>query len=231
MNEPHTPSSPDDPSPVIPPIAEDPTQHEWDQPEATEGSLEHVTSVDDADDAQWSRIDKTAPTPAPPPMPLPVKIGGAVLIALLLVGASWLGLNLGSSPTPSPTPTETHREWPLDPPAVHEDWVRGEMSVTEPAEGTDRVVVTSTYSTGVERIALVLSRPEADITEYLTDAAITSVEQVAGSHCGVSEDTDLPVCVQIRDTTGILVAGTDGQSYPELDALLEEFYTVLSGQA
>lgn len=231
MNEPQTPSSPDDASYTVPPIAEDPTQHEWAQPEATEGSLEHVTSADDPDDGQWSRVDKSPPAATPPPIPVAVKIAGAAIIVLLLVGASWLGLTLGSSPTPSPTPTETHREWALEPPTVHEDWVRGEMSITEPAEGTDRVVVTSTYSTGLERVVLVLSRPETDISQYLADAAITSVEQVAGSRCGVSEDTDLPVCVQIRDATGILLAGTDGQSYRELDALLEEFYAVLSDQA
>lgn len=233
MNHPDTVPSPDDAQEPVPPIAEDPTEHGWVQPEATVGSLDNLTRADDDDDtAGWAPVSKSEASSGPPPMPLGVKIGGGILILLLLGGASWLGLNLGGSPepTPTPTPTETIRDWPLDPPLVHEDWVRGETATTEPVDGMERTVVASTYSTGSERFALVLSRPELDMPEYLEDAAIGSIEEVGESTCGLSQDTDVPVCIQIVDQTGILLAGTDGQSFGELDELLEEFYVLLAGE-
>lgn len=221
---------PEDQDPV-PPIAEDPTDAAWVRREATEGSLENPAS---GDDTAWSPVAKASDdASAPPPMPIAVKIIGAVIVVLLLAGASWLGLSLGApepTPSPSPSPTETIREWPLTAPTVHEDWVQGETSTMEPVEGTERTVVTSAYSNGAERIVLVLSRPETDITGYFADANIGERQEVGDSSCGLSQDTGLPLCVQILDETALLVAGTDGQSYQELDGLVEEFYLAIAGE-
>lgn len=226
--------SPSDEHPT-PPAAQDPTAFEWARPEATEGSLDHVTRDDQSTVVgQWSPVDKKDRIPAQsvaPPIPRAVKVVGALLIVAILGLASWLGLTLGSSEPPevvtaSPAPVE----WPLDPPSVHGNWVRGDFNTQPPVEGQERVVVSANYADGSQRIVLLLSRPEADLQEYLTDANVGQTEEVGQDTCGRSQDTDAPVCVRIADDTAIMVAGLDQQSFQQLSQMVDEFHTVLAGE-
>lgn len=229
-----TPSSKGGEDPSVPEIADDPTDHQWNRPETTEGSLEHAP-----DGQEWNVVPKGGSStggdpvaPAAPPMPRWVKIGGALLILALLGGASWIGLTLGTpepSPTPSPSPTPTIRDWPLKLPPVHEEWVAGPVETTEPLPGTERIVLSADYSNGTEQVALVVSRPEVDITQYLVDANVGETERIGNAMCGYYEDTGTPLCVRILDNTGIMVAGLDGQALAILSALLDGFSVEMAG--
>ncbi len=235
MSTPITPSPPDGEQPV-PPVAQEPTTYGWARPEATEGSLDHVTREDQsAVGGQWSPVDRRrhrgSAQSVAPPIPRAVKVGGAILIVAILGLASWLGLTLGSS-TPSATVTASPppREWPLDPPSTHGDWVRGDYNTQPPVEGQDRVVVSASYADGAQRIVLLLSRPELDLEQYLADANIGQIETVGQDTCGRSQDTDAPLCVRITDDTAIMVAGLDQQDFTQLSGLVEEFHGVLVGE-
>lgn len=196
--------------------------------------MDHVTQADQAVGGQWSPVDKKDRIPAQsvaPPIPRAVKVAGALMIVAVLGLASWLGLTLGSSgPAQTVTASPPPPEWPLDPPSVHGDWVRGDYSTQPPVEGQERVVVSAGYADGEQRIVLLLSRPETNLEEYLADANIGQTEVVGPDTCGRSQDTDTPVCVRIADETAIMVAGLDQQGFPQLGRLVDEFHSVLAGE-
>lgn len=231
MSSPTIPSPPDGEQPIA---SQEPTAYDWARPEATEGSLDHVSKADQAVAGQWSPVDKSDRAPAQsvaPPIPRPVKVAGALVIVAILGLASWLGLTLGSSvPSETVTASAPAPEWPLDPPSVHGDWVRGDYSTQPPVEGQERVVVSAGYADAEQRIVLLLSRPEVDLQEYLNDANVHQTEVVGPHTCGRAQDTDTPVCVRIADETAIMVAGLDQQGFPQLSRLVDEFHTVLAGE-
>lgn len=219
----------------IPQIAKNPTEHTWLRREALEGSLETADSSSPTRSA-WSPVEAESKTHAhraapPPPLPGWVKAGGAILGLAILAGASWAGFTLGTSPTPEPSPTATQviREWQMEPPVSVQDWVRGEVETPPPVEGQNRTVIRADYSTGQERLVLVLSRTELDLNQYLSDANIGNTRPVGHSICGTSLDTGSPVCARLADETGILIAGRDAQTHEELAPIVDEFYWAMSG--
>lgn len=175
-------------------------------------------------------MDAGVPDP-PPPIPRVVKVVGLALVAALMVLAAWLGLSLGSGgPTPTPTPpTPTPELWPLDPPVVVGEMVRGDV-VTDTPAGTNRTVVRADYSDGTDRLVLVLTRPESDVTSHLEDAGVTGAAPNGTATCGRSVDSGDPVCATVTDETAVMLLSFGGHSTGELADLVEEYSSILRGQ-
>lgn len=174
--------------------------------------------------------DAGIPDP-PPPIPRLVKIVGLAAVGVLMVLSAWLGLSLGSvGPTPSPTPeTPAPELWPLDPPVVVGEMVRGDV-VTDVPVGTTRTVVRADYSDGTDRVVLVLTRPQSDVAAHLEDAGVTGAQPNGTSTCGRSVDSGDPVCAVVVDETAVMLLSFGGHSTGQLADLVEEYSTILRGQ-
>ncbi len=168
----------------------------------------------------------------PPSIPLVVKIVGILIVLVLLLLSVWLGLSLGRSGSVEPSPTASVDEslWALEPPVQVGSLVRGDVT-TKPAESTGgREIITSTYTDGTDKVILLLSRPEDDLTSYLTYAGVSNAAPVEGSRgisCGISDDNKLPFCARVVDDTAIAVASLSEQDIPTLISLLGAFYEEL----
>lgn len=163
----------------------------------------------------------------PPRIPGAVKVIGIIIVLVLLLLSIWLGLSLGQAEnvSPSPTPSVEKVTCDLEAPTQVGSLVRGDVKTTSPDE---RDTVTTTYSDGTDKVVLLLSCPETDLTTYLDDAAIINaapVEDSNGISCGVTEsDKDIKVCARIVDDTAISVAGLTEQDRPTLTSLVDAFY-------
>lgn len=181
-------------------------------------------------------VENSGPETPVPPIPRSVLIGGVVGAALLLVFGGWIGAMLAApsptEPTTSPSVSIGEGAWPLEPPEVMGDLVRGEISNEDTG---DRQVVRASYADGSRTILLLLSRPEADIEAYLADAGVEVVPDALGDDggedpatCGVSLDNGVPVCAMIRDETAIMVVAVSGQTHAEIAAHLDDFYDAMA---
>ncbi|MEO7588881.1 MAG: hypothetical protein ABIS84_12735 [Arachnia sp.] len=177
-------------------------------------------------------VTPTVPGTADAPrMPLAVKVIGLALVAVLLLLAAWLGLTLGGSgktaPTPTPTVSIDSGLWVLDPPTTLGNLVQGETTTTPLGTNSDRDIVRSDYSDGTNKVVLLLSRPEDDITRYLDDAKIKDAEPIGDSMCGTSQDNNVPVCARVVDDTAVTVAGLTNQDFADLAKLVDSFYSAM----
>lgn len=175
-------------------------------------------------------IEDAGDAVAPPPIPRAVKVGGIVAIAALLMVSGWIGLALGTPPTPSPSPTPTVKEWALQPPETVGKYVRGAVTTTEPVAAGGPTVTRADYADGTNSLYLILSRPETDIATYLADAGVESTHEIASTSCGVSVDTNLPVCARIADKTAIMLVGVSNQTQATLASQVGDFYDALRGE-
>ncbi|MDO5735055.1 MAG: hypothetical protein Q4P15_01120 [Propionibacteriaceae bacterium] len=190
------------------------------------------------DPAQWRNVPQPSTeqllahsTQAvdPPKMPLLVKVGGLTLVALLLLMALWLGLTLGEPGSTEAVPTPTVEEeppWPLEPPVSVGNMVKGE-SASPSSAPAGREIARANYSDGSVKVLLLLSRPEDDLEDYLANLRVEEVEAVGDAKCGMSADTQLPVCARIIDETAIAVAGLSEQEFQQLASLVESFYAAM----
>lgn len=163
---------------------------------------------------------------AVPPMPgwvKPALVGGVLALAL---GAGLVGGYLGSpdgalSPSPSVSPSPP---WPMEPPVVVGDYVRGQVSNGNETPGPQ--VAQADYTDGEHTVVLVMTWPEADVADFLTHAGIVdTVETAAGSdrYCGVSEDTGEAGCGEVVDEAGLLLVSVSEQSPEAVSELLDRF--------
>ncbi|NLE96938.1 MAG: hypothetical protein GX596_02975 [Propionibacterium sp.] len=155
---------------------------------------------------------------AKPPVPTPVTIIVVLVAVLLVAGAFLLGRWLADD-GPSAPPEEPAA--PLVAPESIGEFQVSETSAPSTAADVGKDVVRATYTDGTNRVLLVLSRPEADLEEFLTNAGIqelqaapeaddASPEPSAATVCGRSADTEYAACGrQIEETGQLLVALTD----------------------
>lgn len=147
-----------------------------------------------------------------PPLPHAVKFGGLALLAVLLVLAVVAGIGLGGGFSPktpeasaSPTPA-----FSMELPIQVGDFVRGDASASQGPAPENQEIVRADYSDGVNRVVVLLTFPERDIEQFLTDAGVDTSELQGegagdGIHCGRSEDTGRQACALVEDSTGLLV--------------------------
>lgn len=172
-----------------------------------------------------------APAPAPDahhrrPLPRPVIAVGILVTVLLVVVAGWIGSSLagpGTDDTVSPTPGS----WPLDPPKLVGDLVRGEVTETSDPADASHTIVRTDYTDGTTKVVLILSRPEADVGAFLTDAGVSNTSDVGSTKCGTSTDTNSPVCAMVTDDTGLMLVGLTGQEPATLAKILLDFHDAL----
>ncbi len=205
-----------------------------------EAPMDASASMTD-DEGQWRNVPRPTTeellTPSaqvvdPPSIPRGVKIVGLLIVLVLLLLSLWLGLSLGraGSNEPASTPSIDETLWDLEAPTQMGPLVRGEVNTTPRASNGDRDILTTTYTDGTDKVILVLSRPEDDLTTYLEDAGVPEPESVVGSdgiRCGTSSDNEIPVCARVVDDTAIAVAGLSEQDFPTLASLVDAFYEEL----
>ena len=205
-------------------------------PEDLETPVDAEATMVDAE-GQWRNVPRPTTeellTPSAqvvdtPSIPRAVKIIGIIIILVLLLLSVWLGLSLGKSAsnTPEPTPTVEEPLWELEPPIQVGQLVRGDVKTTPKASEGDRDIVTTPYTDGVDKVILLLSRPEEDLGGYLEDAGVPisePVEDSDGVKCGYSED-NIPVCARVVDDTAVGVAGLTEQDFDTLTSLVDSFY-------
>lgn len=234
MSDPRNPFTPGEPTDVVPEVSS--------LPEGVQPDLIDPAAQAAADDGVWRKVPKapasvidTHPVEqagevvSPPPIPQAVKVGGAVAIAVLLMLGALLGMSLGAPPPAAPTtPTPSVKEWALTPPASVGTWVRGDQQSQAPIKEGGPTVVRADYANGTDKLYLLLSRPETDIAAYLSDAGVDSTHAIGSSTCGVSVDTNKPVCVRIADSTAIMLVGVSDQSQVTIASLVGDFYDALA---
>ena len=168
----------------------------------------------------------------PPSIPRGVKIVGLLIVFVLLLLSVWLGLSLSTSGSgvPAPTPSVDETLWDLEPPTTVGDFVKGDVTDTPGAADGERDIVRANYTDGTDKLILLLSRPEDDLSIYLKDAGVPDAEPMEGSdgiRCGISRDNAVPVCARIVDNTAIAVAGLSDQDFTDLTSLVDSFYEEL----
>lgn len=213
-----------------------------------------MSSSPSPDEPQWRPVSpgplpeldpETDAAPSPPrragrekpPVPAGVKIGGFVLGIGLIGLAAWVGITLGEEPeTPAPL-------WALEAPSQVGNYIVGGTIESPVPTDEGRSIVRATYADGASQVVLLMSRPETDLTEYLTNAGVENAaavdipeetESTEGAEpaespdmCGTSVDTGLNVCARMVDETGILMVGLTSQSIETLAPLLNDFVDVL----
>lgn len=164
-----------------------------------------------------------SPRAQKPPVPTLVTIVAVLVAVALIAGAFLLGRSLATAPEPAPTETPTTA---LAPPAQLAGFQLAETAAPSLAPGVGKEVVHANYTDGTARILLVLSRPEAEVEEFLTNAGITNLtERSAASGrtmCGTSTDTGYAACARLVDDTGRLIVGATDVSAETLETLLDE---------
>ena len=163
----------------------------------------------------------TSPRAQKPPVPTLVTIVAVLVAVALIAGAFFLGRSLATEPEPEPTETELPA---LTPPGQLAGLQLAETAAPSLAPGVGKDVVHANYTDGTARILLVLSRPEADVEEFLTNAGITNLAARggAGTMCGTSTDTGYAACARVVDETGRLIVGATEVSAETLETLLDE---------
>lgn len=130
------------------------------------------------------------------------------------------------------TPKQEEELWALTAPVQ-----LGEHVVSQPEETTTPdgklSVVKGTYSDGETKFVLLLQRATddldslPDVETLMTDNGVSGATVVGESSCGVAADNDVPLCLQVHDNTAILIAGLSGQSYEQLNELVNTMYATL----
>lgn len=230
MSEPHHPFAPGPAGDAVPEISSLP-----------EGVRPDLVSPAD-DEAIWRKVPKAPPSvidtepvehageaASPPPIPQAVKVGGAVATVVLLLLGALLGMTLGAPPPAAPaSPTPTVKDWALEAPATVGTWVRGDQQSLPPVKEGGPTVVRADYANGTDKLSLLMSRPETDIAAYLGDAGVDSTHTIGSSTCGVSVDTNKPVCVRIVNSTAVMLVGLTEQSQSTLASLVGDFTDALT---
>jgi len=166
--------------------------------------------------------DANPEPPAKPPLPFGVKVGGALLGVGLIAVAAWAGIALGGGPR-EPEPL-----WPLEAPQQVGDYIVGGVTESPVPSDEGRSILRADYADGTSRVVLLMSRPETDLTEYLTNAGIEDTAEAGEvAVCGTSVDTGLTVCARMVDETGILMVGLTEQDAATLAPLLNDFVNAL----
>lgn len=153
-----------------------------------------------------------------PPVPTPVTVAIVLIAVGLVVGAFLLGRALaGGGNEEQPTDPSA----PLVAPAAIDSFQVSETAAPTAAPDVGKDVVRATYTDGTDRILLILSRPETDLTAFLSAAGIEGAEAREGEAspeatptvCGRSTDTQLAACGRLVGDTGqLLVAVSDVDS-------------------
>lgn len=179
----------------------------------------------------WKAVAPEPSEGSTPPMPGWAKGALAGGVALLCLAAGLIGASLGSQsgaqqpPTveESPTPTPAFE---LEAPVVVDDLVRGEVNESTGPPPLNQEIVQADYTDGEQTVVFVLTWPEPDIAEFLTNAGIEDpAETAVGSdtYCGVSEDTGESACGKVVDEVGVLLVSVSPQSESEVADILARF--------
>lgn len=172
-------------------------------------------------------VQESPPAEQPPPLPLAVKIIGLLAGAGLIALAAWIGITLGEGPEPE------EPLWPLFAPSQVGDYIAGAVTESPVPTDEERSILRASYADGQNRVALLMSRPETDLTAYLANAGVEDTipsGQNEEDLCGTSVDTGLMVCGRIVDETGILMVGLTEQDEDTLGPLLNEFIVAIRGE-
>lgn len=158
----------------------------------------------------------------------------AVLVAVVLIGGAFV---VGYQSALPPTVIEEESDDPVLPLAVPE--MLGGYALAEselppspsPSPAEQPEVARATYTDGIDRLVLVLVRPEFDLPQLLTDAGVTDLHTATPEAeasvspspspdakpsdasdilCGRSADSGFAACARIVGETGqVLYAATD----------------------
>lgn len=168
--------------------------------------------------------------PAKPPIPTWFTIVAVLLSVALIGGAFLLGYRQHlPEPEPSPTPTP-----PLTVPEMLGDYPMSESVLpSESPQPDQREVARATYTDGVDKLVLILARPETKLEQFMADAGVTDLQIVSEPSdepseeetpaegesplptdgtvlCGNSVDSGFAACGRLRGNVGqIVFAGTD----------------------
>lgn len=187
----------------------------------------------------WRKVDKDPGLPAADagqvsaqkphhrrPLPRSVILVGVLVTVLLVVVAGWIGSSL-AGPGTKDTVSPTNGSWPLDPPKLVGELVRGEVTETSDPANANHTIVRTDYTDGTTKVVLILSRPEADLGAFLTDAGVPDSSDVGSTKCGTSTDTNSPVCAMVTDDTGLMLVGLTEQEPATLAKILLDFHDAL----
>lgn len=166
----------------------------------------------------WKKVSPQPAEGAGPPMPGWVKPALAAGVAVLMLGGGLIGAELGDpgprpgpsiEPTPTPTPA-----FALEPPVVVDDLVRGQVNESTGPAPANQQIVQADYTDGEHTVVLVLTWPEPNVADFLTNVAIEAAQETSlgsGIYCGFSEDTGESACAHVIDEVGILLASVTQQ--------------------
>lgn len=166
--------------------------------------------------------------PAKPPIPTWFTIVAVLVSVALIGGAFFLGYRQ-HLPEPEPTPTPTP---PLTVPEMLGDYPMSESVLpSESPQPEQREVARATYTDGVDKLVLILARPETKLEQFMADAGVTDLQIVSEPQpsespspaegesplpadgtvlCGNSVDSGFSACGRLKGNVGqIVFAGTD----------------------
>lgn len=154
--------------------------------------------------------------PAKPPIPRWFTIVAVLLSVALIGGAFFLGYRQGL-PEPEPTPTPTS---PLTVPEMLGDYPMSESVLPSESPQPDlREVAHATYTDGVDKLVLILARPETKLEQFMADAGVSDLQIISEPSteptdgtvlCGKSVDSGFAACGRLQGNVGqIVYAGTD----------------------
>ncbi len=158
---------------------------------------------------------------------------GVLLTLLLIAGAVLTAVLVNkSSPGTFVTASASKPQFPMELPAKIGSYSRdpnaGTTPETNPTSGIS--TMSATYSKGSQpAVVVVLSRPEKDAQQFMTEAAMGAVTAQDGGYCGTSSDNNLDACVVISEQTAVMAVGLLGQSRADLMAVAQQFGSELAG--
>ncbi|AZZ43101.1 hypothetical protein [Acidipropionibacterium jensenii] len=151
-----------------------------------------------------------------------------VLVIALVVGFAAYAINSIQPSTRSASPVASST-WKLELPVQIGDYTRDPNAAASPSTQAGSTVISATYSKGGKDSAVILmSRPQADLKKFMSEAGMTSVTQQELSDrsgtalCGVDADHNDTGCVVLQESTAVLAMGLQDQSRQDLADLAQQ---------
>lgn len=160
----------------------------------------------------------------------------AALVVVIIVGVSSYLVNSSQPGAPSVTPVPT-ATWALDPPVQIGAYTRDPNTTSAPTTQDGTTTTSATYATkGQNAVVVLMSRPQTDLKEFMSDAGMTAVgeqplsDKSGSAQCGVDPDHNDTGCVVLQENTAVLVLGLQDQSRQDLADLARQAGALAAGQ-